>query len=54
MGYKKNEAVHLHGLLVLHYACIANDINFLDRTIFSWGGPILAAKVGLPGPNLGD
>ena len=44
----------LHGLLVLHYACTANGIDFLDWIIFGWAGPILAAKVGPPGPNLGD
>ena len=38
----------------LHYACAANGIDFLDRTIFCWAGPILAAKVGPAGPNLDD
>ena len=46
--------IDLHGLLVLHYACTANGINFLDQTIFGWIRLILAAKVGPPGPNLGD
>ena len=38
----------------MHAASDMNSIKFLDRTIFGWVGPILAAKVGLPEPNLSD
>ena len=40
--------IHLHGLLVLHYACTANGMDFLEWPIF-----VLVAKVGPRGPNLG-
>ena len=43
----------MHGLSASYYACTANGIDFLDRTIFGWAGPILVAKVGPPRPNLG-
>ena len=43
MGYRNNEGgMHLYICMVLHYARAANGVNFLDRTIFGWGGPISA------------
>ena len=38
----------------MHAASDMNSIKFLDQTIFGWVGPILAAKVGPPEPNLSD
>ena len=49
--------MHLYIYMVsqsYNYARTANGIDFLDRTVFDLGRPLLAAKVGLPGPNLGD